>query len=527
MDELIRPLTDEHLAYLRDESRRVGEAQSISFPKTEADIQAILATCYKDDIPVTVQGARTGLAGAASPNGGHIMSLNRMNRVLGCRYDGEMFYLRVQPGVALCELRKMITSRRFDTKDWSQKSLDALTALSRAPEQFFPPDPTETTASIGGIASCNASGARSYKYKAARGYIHELTLILMDGRTIHLKRGKHHAQGRKLTLQPDRGEPIHVNLPTYQMPKTKNTSAYYADDNMDAIDLIIGSDGTLGVISEMELSLLPLPDFIYGVLCLFPSQDQSVSFVQRLRACDEGVASMEFFDAYALDVLRTQRQTHAAFSGLPVLAPWINAAIYVELRGNSEDEMLTRLAAIGNAMETVGSDSNNTWVARNGSELDKLLFFRHAVPESVNLLIDKRKQKNPGITKLGSDMAVSDEHLRHIMDYYTKSVKDYGLQSATWGHIGNNHLHVNILPNDMEEYRLGKQLFLEFAATVTSLNGSVSAEHGVGKLKADFLPIMYTKEHMEQMKKVKAQFDPKGLLGVGNMFEAHREVEKS
>lgn len=525
MQALIQPFSHEYDAYLRDESRRIGKADSISFPQSEADIQAVLAACYQDTVPVTVQGARTGLTGAASPNGGHVMSLGRMDQVLGCRYDGDTFYLTVQPGVPLCELRKMISSRRFDTTGWTDASLDALTQLSRAKEQFFPPDPTETTASIGGMVACNASGARSYKYKATRGYIHALTLILMDGRKLHVQRGKHTATGRKLTLWPDGGDPIHVELPAYQMPKTKNTSAYYAADDMDAIDLIIGSDGTLGVISEIELSLLPLPAFVHGVLCLFVSKDTAVSFVENLRRSDEGIAAMEYFDVHALNVLRMQRKTHAAFSSLPPLAPWIHAAIYVELHGNDESDILARLNTIGDTLSAVGGDADHTWVARNASDLDKLLFFRHAVPESVNLLIDARKQKDPDITKLGSDMAVPNEHLRHIVDYYADSVTAHGLQSATWGHIGDNHLHVNILPNDMAQYDAGKKLFLEFAKTVSSLGGSVSAEHGVGKLKADFLPIMYTTEQLRQMKSIKAQFDPKGLLGMGNMFETSREVD--
>ncbi len=520
--DLIRPLTYEYASYLRDESRRVGKADSISFPRTEAEIRSILIACYQDNIPVTVQGARTGLAGAASPNSGHVLNLTRMNRVLGCRFDGERFYLRVQPGLALSELRKMISRRRFDSSGWSKESLDTLALLAHASEQFFPPDPTETTATIGGMVACNASGARSYLYGAMRGYVHSLTMLLADGRRMKLTRGVEKAVGRKLTILPEEGSSIEIDLPAYKMPKTKNTSGFYAEDNMDAIDLVIGSDGTLGVISEIELMLCPLPPCIYGVMCLFPSQSQSVEFVEQLRPLCEGIASMEYFDNNALDVLRDQRKSHAAFSALPELAGWIQAAIYVELHCDGEQTALERLKTIDEVL-SIGCESSDTWVARNQSDLDKLMFFRHAVPESVNLLIDKRKQRDPEITKLGSDMAVPDEYLRDIVEYYKQSVAEYGLQSATWGHIGNNHLHVNILPNSMDEYRLGKALFLEFAKKVTELNGSVSSEHGVGKLKADFLPIMYTNEHMEQMRNLKWQFDRKGLLGSGNLFEPIRE----
>ena len=534
--DLMRPLTYEYASYLRDESRRVGKADSISFPRTEEEVKDILVACYSDDIPVTVQGARTGLAGAASPNGGHILNLTRMNRVLGCRYDGEHFLLRVQPGLALSELRKMISRRKFDCSGWSSQSMDALALLARAPEQFFPPDPTETTATVGGMVACNASGARSYLYGATRGYIHSVVMLLADGRRLTLTRGIEKAAGRALALFPEEGAPIEIDLPTYVMPKTKNTSGYYAQQDMDAIDLVIGSDGTLGVITEIELMLCPLPPCIYGVMCLFSSSIKSVGFVQRLRPRGQDIASMEYFDNRALDVLREQRKSHAAFSALPELALWIQAAVYVELHCEDEKTALERLKIIDEVLDQSECDGvdgwpmhsetwlsqSETWVARNQSDLDKMMFFRHAVPESVNLLIDKRKQKDPEITKLGSDMAVPDEHLRDIVEYYEQSVANYGLQSATWGHIGNNHLHVNILPNSMDEYRLGKKLFLEFANKVTELSGSVSSEHGVGKLKADFLPVMYTEEHMEQMKRLKYRFDQKGLLGSGNLFDPMR-----
>ena len=119
------------------------------------------------------------------------------------------------------------------------------------------------------------------------------------------------------------------------------------------------------------------------------------------------------------------------------------------------------------------------------------MFFRHAIPECVNMLIDKRKQKDKTITKLGTDMAVPDSQLEEVMALYNRMLQEQGLESAIWGHIGNNHLHVNILPNDGEEYKKGQQLYRQWAAYVTEKGGAVSAEHGVGKLKAGVLLVMY------------------------------------
>jgi len=196
----------------------------------------------------------------------------------------------------------------------------------------------------------------------------------------------------------------------------------------------------------------------------------------------------------------------------------MNAAIYIELHCENEKILIENLKETGILMKKSGGCEKNTWVARNDADRNSLLFFRHAVPESVNMLIDKRKKKNPNITKLGTDMSVPDHHLKHIMNIYSTMLKEQGLQSAIWGHIGNNHLHVNILPRNEEDYKKGKSLYAEWAAEVTKLGGAVSAEHGVGKLKANFLTVMYGQNHIDEMANLKSTFDPKGLLGTGNMF---------
>ncbi len=134
------------------------------------------------------------------------------------------------------------------------------------------------------------------------------------------------------------------------------------------------------------------------------------------------------------------------------------------------------------------------------------------------MLIDIRRQSDPSITKLGSDMSVPDGKLAEIVRVYRKTTAEAGLDTATWGHIGNNHLHVNIIPANHEDYVKGKALFSRWAETVTSLGGAVSAEHGVGKIKRDFLKIMYGKEGLLEMAAVKAAFDPTLMLARGNLF---------
>ena len=169
-------------------------------------------------------------------------------------------------------------------------------------------------------------------------------------------------------------------------------------------------------------------------------------------------------------------------------------------------------------LASAGGDESATWVARTEVDRENLIFFRHAVPESVNMLIDERRRTDPTITKLGSDMSVPDERLRDVFALYRRTLAEAGLESAAWGHIGNNHIHVNILPRDAADYRAGGELFSCWAAEVSRMGGAVSAEHGVGKIKAGFLRTMYGPGHIAESARLKAELDPKGQLGRGNLF---------
>ncbi|MCF0150760.1 MAG: FAD-binding oxidoreductase [Firmicutes bacterium] len=515
--DCIKKLTEEYSGYLRDESRSTGEADSIAFPCSEEEVAAILKECHEAGTRVTVQGARTGLAAAAVPRGGLILNMSRMNRVLGMSCENGTYLLQVEPGLSLLELRKMIGSKKFDTKHWTEGSKEVYARFVKDGEFFFSPDPTEATASIGGMVACNASGARTYKYGPVRPWVSKVSMVLADGRTLTQTRGGARAKGLDAVFPCEDGSSLSVKLPSYTMPVVKNASGYYIEPDMELIDVLIGSDGTLGVFTELEIALQPLPPFVWGASLLFDNEEASLDFTEQIRGA-EGLAALEFFDADALDILRQQKKQGAAFAALPQIPPQVNNVIYVEIHAASEAEALERLFLVGETFKAVGGREENSWIARDGSELDRLHFFRHAVPESVNMLIDQRRKAGLNITKMGSDMSVPDHCLKEMVAVFRKSLTDHGFQSAAWGHIGNNHIHFNLLPQSEAEYKEIKLLFQEWAAWVSSHGGAVSAEHGVGKLKAGFLTVMYGESYIDEMRALKRAFDPKWQLGDGNMF---------
>ena len=515
--------------YLSDESRMMGRAESIIFPRTVKEIIMSEKECTLKKAPITVQGARTGLAASAVPLGGHIINLSKMNNVTGARYDKahDRFFLRVQPGVLLADIRKCLLNKSFITAGWDRESIKALDYMKKN-EWFYSTDPTETSASIGGMVSCNASGARSFKYGSARDHIESLRIVLTDGDVLSLKRGQVYAKKGIFKLMTECGREISGQIPKYKMPCVKkNTCGYFNKNDMDMIDLFIGSDGTLGIISEIEIELNRTQKADWGVTIFMPDESKALDLVIALRGekIFENSAPMrlkpsaiEFFSHKALEMLRTQQKINPAFSSIQEVRDNYHTAVFIEIEEDSDEKIFKQIQELGDVIVNLGGDEAATWVANNPAALEKLHAFRHACPECVNMQIDEAKKKDTRITKLGTDMSVPDEKLKDVMDMYNEDIAKNKLNGVIFGHIGNNHLHVNIIPGNMDEYEKAKKLFLIWAEKIAAMGGAVSAEHGVGKLKIPFLQKMYSEEDLNEMRNIKLIFDPLQLLNRGTIF---------
>lgn len=487
--------TDEYELYLRDESRSVGFADYICFAKSEKDIEEAISFCRSNNMRLTVQGGSTGVAAGAVPYGGLALNLSRMKRLLSERTEGERLFMTYEPGILLSELREDIAKRH--------------------PDRFFAPDPTETGASLGGMLACNASGACSFMYGSTREHINGLKIHFMDGRTASIRRGEQYAKGLDAVLKCDDESTISFTLPSYKMPNTKkHVAGYYVKPDMDLIDLFIGSDGSLGVVSEIEIEVLKKPAFINTLLLFFGSEKDTLEFVDDFRYKVPFIAAVEYFDR---DVLKLIDDRHIEnFIEIPKDA---DAAIYTEIQAPSEEEGYNSLEMVGEFFSKHGGRDENIMIAEKASDIEKIKEFRHAAPESNNLMIDFYRKNAPEITKMGGDMSVPDDRLFDAMDMFERTIKEGGFKSAIWAHIGNSHVHANIISRSSEEYKRAHELFKQWAREVVKMGGSVSAEHGVGKLKTDYVEIMFSPEDIEAMRRVKLAFDPANLIGVGNIFK--------
>lgn len=503
-DNLIKEINGQYTDFLRDESRREGEAQSISFPETENDICKIVHSISQSGGTITTQGARTGIVAGAVPQGGHILNLSRMQCIGKIKTDESgKVTLKVEPGVILSDLQKETNSVGL----------------------FFPPDPTETSATIGGMVACNASGAKTFRYGPTRNWVEGVRLVLADGETLNLKRGANFAKGNSFELTTESGKIISGELPNYAIPQVKSAAGYYVKENMDLLDLFIGMEGTLGIISEIELKLIPKPLAVTALTLFMPDEESALKIVKKLRGYSENdidlltkPVAIEFFNADALNLLRESKEKSSAFANIPAIKPHYHTAIYVEFHGDDEEALEETIMQVMEAAVELGGNDEDTWYASNEKEIELQKAFRHATPEAVNLLLDERRRNIPQLTKLGTDMSTPDKHLENIMSIYNRDLDSAGLESVIFGHIGNNHVHVNIIPKTLDQYTIGKDMYLEWAQKVLEMGGSVSAEHGIGKLKNAFLKLMFGDEAITQMQNLRMIFDPANILNRGNLF---------
>jgi D-lactate dehydrogenase (cytochrome) len=469
-DEIESFLTD--ASFIRD-----GYAERVVIPESIDEISDILTKANRNITPVTISGAGTGTVGGRVAFGGIVLATDKLNHVKGIVHEEHGGFAVVEAGVILADLQRAV----------DQEGL------------LYPPDPTERGCFVGGNVATNASGARTFKYGPTRNYIRRLKVVLASGEVVDLRRGEVRADANRAIRI---GKSIELNLPDYRMAATrKNASGYFIAPEMDAIDLFIGSEGTLGVICEIEVRLLPKPEGLLSGVVFFADEADVLALVADSRKRVDARA-IEFFDNESLNFLREK------YPNIPSEAV---GAIFFEQETTeaTEESVLSEWMALLDQHHAL-SDS---WFATNEQDQAKLREFRHQLPVLMNEWFAHYKQR-----KVSTDMAVPDEAFPGLFRLYKETLRSSGLRYTIFGHIGDNHVHVNILPRDDAEGAHARELYLQFLKYAASVGGTLSAEHGVGKLKRDYLRFFYTDDQLRAMAAVKKALDPNGILGRGNIF---------
>jgi len=489
----VKTQADDLQNYLTDASNiQGGFADKLFIPESAAEISEILKEANSKKIPVTVSGARTGTVGGAIPFGGYVISLEKLNKIKNI--DKQNPSATAGSGVILADFQKAVEAEGL----------------------FYPPDPTEWTCQLGGTVATNASGARSFKYGATRGFVTGLEIVLADGNVINIKRGAAvGTDGGLIDLDAGQGRKVPIKVPTYDQPAVrKNTSGYFSAENLDAIDLFIGSEGTLGIITEIEFLLLEKPEGFFSGIVFFDDKKSLLDFVNEAkyrsfenRKSGRGgidASFLEYFDGNSLKFIGEK---------FPEVPEGMEGAIFFEQETTAETED-GLLEQWNEMLEKHGADTEKAWFTTTEQDLVKMREFRHALPVAVNERIVRYKQK-----KVGTDMAVPDENFASFLKFYERQLSDSALDYVIFGHIGDNHLHANMLPKDAAEAETARHLYGRFIAQALMLGGTISAEHGIGKLKRRYLDVMMGERYLSEMADIKRALDPNGILGRGNMFD--------
>jgi D-lactate dehydrogenase (cytochrome) len=468
---------DEIQTFLSDASFiRDGYAERVVLPESVAEVSEILSSANRDRVPVTVSGAGTGTVGGRVAFGGIVLATDKLNRIKSIVHEEHGGFALVEAGVVLSDLQRAV----------DQEGL------------LYPPDPTERGCFVGGNVATNASGARTFKYGPTRNYVRALKVVLASGEVLELRRGDVRADSSgRIRLGS-----VEVQLPSYRLPKTrKNASGYFVAPKMDAVDLFIGSEGTLGVICEVEVRLLPKPEGLLSGVVFFADEADVLALVSDVRAHGDARA-LEFFDRESLNFLRQK------YSTIPDEAA---GAIFFEQETNeaTEEAVLSAWQELLDQHHALA----DSWFATNEQDQAKLREFRHQLPVLMNEWFARYRQR-----KVSTDMAVPDEAFPGLFRLYKETLQSSGMRYTIFGHIGDNHVHVNILPRDDDEGARARELYVEFLKYAASVGGTLSAEHGVGKLKRDYLHFFYNDQQLREMVALKKAFDPNGILGRDNIF---------
>ncbi|MEZ5317501.1 MAG: FAD-binding oxidoreductase [Vicinamibacterales bacterium] len=496
-----------------------GRADAIARPRTEAQV-ASLVTRATRVLPI---GAQSSVTGGATPTGGLLISTGQLTSI----QESGQAEIRAEAGV----------------------SLDALQNLLSATGRWYAPTPTWTGAFVGGVVSTNAAGAATFKYGTTRDWVTGLTVVLACGHVLDVRRGD-------VTADPDTGFLIdcpcgerRVRPGTYRMPDVPKCSAgYFARPGMDLIDLFVGSEGTLGVITAATLRVLSHQPAVALAVVPVTSEPEGLALVAELRrqarntwrrgdAHGIDVRAIESLDRRCLELLREDGADRRHDVHLPATTA-LALIVHLELPGETTPAEAFDVVAgafapdapdhpIGRFCRLLRDhgafDATELAMPGDARRAAQVLAFREAAPLGVNHRIALAKQAvDARLEKTAADMVVPFERLPEMLACYHDGYGRRGLDHAIWGHVSDGNLHPNVIPRTFDDMVAAREAILEFGREAIRLGGSPLAEHGVGRspTKQALLRMLYGDRGIEEMRAIKAALDPEGKLAPGVLFPA-------
>jgi glycolate oxidase subunit GlcD len=433
------------LTYAYDAAGGESVPDIVVFPETENDIQQVLQTAYLYKIPVTPRGAGVGYTGGAVPiHGGISLVFTRMNKILSV--DTESFYAEVEPGVVTYDLQQHVEKLGL----------------------FYPPDPASLkTSTIGGNVAENAGGLRCYKYGVTKNYVLGLEGFLANGEKFHA------------------GAPV-----------IKDVAGY------DLKSLLIGSEGTLAVISKILLRLIPLPAYRSLFRVDFRSLKTGAAFINQMIRAGVSPSVLEFMDRSSIA---------AAYDYLELpLNPELNASVLIEIDGTKTD-VEERKNLFLQLVQKNGGDVLECKMAETEEKQEELWNIRRNISPAIAKLRPK---------KINEDIVVPTGRIPETVDFINRLAAELDILIVLFGHFGDGNIHTNVMvdPDDTDEMNRAHTALDRIFRYVISVNGSITGEHGVGTAKKPFMKYQFSDTELSMFKKIKQAFDPENLLNPGKIF---------
>jgi glycolate oxidase len=459
-------------AYSEDASGLIGRPDAVARPVSEEEIVEIVRHCRAGGIGLTPQGLRSSMVGGPLAFGGVALSCERMARLIDLDVDRKIAI--IEPGMNTGDFKKAIAGSGL----------------------FYPPDPTsENESTIGGNVATNASGSRTYLYGGTRRYVRSLRVVLGDGRVTEITRSR----------------------------ALKNTVGYYGFQ--DPIDLFIGSEGTLGIITRVTLDLLPTPPGFFSAMAFFTNLADALSLVvaaDRARVARVGGIGgtggiggisprcLELFDENSLGIIRPE-------AGRLHIPGEARAAIFLEQECDpaAADQAFESWFGF---LESNRALADYTIVAANEEAQAEIRKLRHALPATMNERGAEARAR--GGLKVSTDWCVPLEAMPQTIEDATLLMTGcFPGFFIRYGHVGNGHPHFNLLANDPDELAKAREATHRMALLAVERGGSVTAEHGIGKVKREYVKYQYPEWVVDGMRALKRVCDPDGILSPGNIFE--------
>ena len=431
-------------SYSYDATKEHYYPDAVVFPENEKEISEILKYCNENKISIIPRGAGSGFTGGALPvNGGIVLAVEKyMNKIL--EIDEKDMVAVVQPGVVNAHLQKEVEKKGL----------------------FYPPDPASMDYStIGGNVSENAGGMRAAKYGITKDYVMSLRAVLPNGDII---------RAGKRTI--------------------KDVAGY------NVAGILIASEGTLAVITEITLKLIPKPKLKKTYMGIFENVEDAMNAVYKSLASGAMPVAMEFMDALVVKALREKLGVN--------LPDWAGALLIGDVDGNVEEEIDYQLSILEKSFLENGAKE---FVATADEEKSKEIWYaRRNASQSITIY---------GSKKINEDISVPRSKLPEALTKITEIGKKYGLVVPCFGHAGDGNIHVNVMVDgsNEDEVKKGYEAVKEIFKAVVDMGGTLSGEHGIGLSKAPFMKIAFSEEEINLFKRIKNAFDPNGILNPGKM----------